>query len=126
MDKLPFVASIIIKNVTTEYGIEQINPENIPLKFNNLLAMKPQINAPDKTDIIKYRLMNFDISGDLDSIYEKKIDKKIEIKIPIVDGINIPTKVLTGVLSSMRFFVLFFTIKNPSHSLKNMRGNLFL
>jgi hypothetical protein len=94
-----------------ENGKEQINPENSPLKFKSLLAVKPQANEPDKTDIIKYKLMNFDISGDLDNIYEKKIDKSIEMKKPIAHETNIPSIVLIGMLSSRCLFILFLPIK---------------
>lgn len=112
--------------MSAKNGNEQIKPEISPLKLNNLLPTNPQAKAPDNTDKIKYKLIDFDISGDLDKIYEKKTDKRSEIIIPIKQDITIPSKHLTGMLNSICFFVLFLFIKNPSHSIKNMRENIFL
>ncbi len=125
-DNFPSEAKSIMQAVMNKYGNEQIKPETRPLNCKSLLPEKPQINAPNRTDIIKYTLIKLDISGDLDSIYEKKIDRINETAIPINEEMIIPTIDLIGSLNSIRLFVLFLLIKNPSHSIKNMRENFII
>lgn len=111
IDKLPSDTNNITENTKKEKGKEQIIPEIIPLKLNNLLPRNPLANEPLKTEIIKYILMNLDISGDLDNMYENKTDNKIETKNPVMLDIVIPITVLTGTLNSVCLLTLFLPIK---------------
>lgn len=125
-DRIPLDVSNMINNINIENRSEQINPEIIPRKFNNLFPIKPQMKAPDKTEITKYRPINFDTSGDFDNIYENIIDKSNDTATPIKEDIIMPNIVLIGAFNSIRFLIIFLPIKNPSHSIKNMRESLFL
>lgn len=98
-DSIPFDAINIIDNVNIIYGNEQINPETIPRKYKILSPVNPHIKAPNKTDIIKYKVIKSDISGNLDNMNDNMIDNINDTKTPITEDINIPVIILTGVFN---------------------------
>lgn len=113
-------------NIMQRNGIDETNPAIIPLKLHLFAAIKPVSSAPINTVIENIMLIEPYIVGDL----LIKIDMtKVNIK-----TVNIPMKEEKIQLTIFLFFIgnspnlnfLLLCIKNPSHSLKNMRAMLYL
>lgn len=101
-------------------------PEIIPFKTVSRDENIPQKNPPSKMQPTNIAFTDFEIISALVKIYEN-INVRITEKIaPQTAESKIPTMFLVVEDISLFFFNTFLRIKNPSHSIKNMRVNFLL
>lgn len=125
-ESLPSEKKSIITVIIKEYSIEVNIPDTIPLNAVSLEDNAPQKNPPSIIQAMKIALTEFVNTSAFAKTYEKTNVKIKHITAPMTDEIIIPIIFLAVADISFFRFSTFLRIKNPSHSIKNMRDSLIL
>lgn len=125
-ESLPSAKKSIITITISEYSIEVNTPETMPLNAVNLEEKIPQKNPPSIMQATKIALTELVRVSALAKIYEKTKERIKLITAPITADNNIPIIFFAVADISFFRFNTFLRIKNPSHSIKNMRESFIL
>lgn len=125
-ESLPSAKNSIITVTNKEYKIEDKTPATIPLNAVNLEENMLLKNPPSIMQATKIALTELVRVSAFAKAYEKTKEKIKLITVPITADNTVP--VIFFVVTDISFFRFntFLRIKNPSHSIKNMRESFIL
>lgn len=117
----PSEKTSITELIINKCSIDDKAPATIPLKQHFFDDIIPQRNEPDKTLAIK-KAPTLPLSvAEFTKAYEKTKLKTIEATEPTMPAKSNPITFLDVTDIFAVCLLIFFRIKNPSHSIKNMR-----
>lgn len=125
-ESLPSAKKSIITVTIKKYKIEDITPATIPLNAVNLEEKIPQKNPPSIMQAIKIALTELVSVSAFAKTYEKTKERIKLITAPITADNKTPIIFFAVTDISFFRFNTFLRIKNPSHSIKNMRESFIL
>ncbi len=125
-DNLPSAKNNIITVIIKEYTIDDITPATKPFNVVSLEAKIPPKNPPNKTQATNIAPTESEIVSDFVNMEENTSEIIKHITTPIIAENIMPIIFFEVDDISLFFFNTFLRIKNPSHSLKNMRESFLL